>query len=122
MYKHASVDEKYNVSAEVFFNEGSGSSLSVFGSDRKYWTQRMKTALDLIGVAGFPFQLSPQKTSLLAEVSHDEAKRDERRETSAGFRRVSYHACAHVSWTTSHIFVTCDTILRTGLNLSGSGC
>ena len=34
-----SVDEKYNVGAEVFFNEGPGSSQSVFGSDRKYWSQ-----------------------------------------------------------------------------------
>ena len=57
-----SVDEKYNISAGVFFNEGPGSSLSVSGSDRKYWSQRMKTALGLIGVAGFPFQLSPLKT------------------------------------------------------------
>ena len=57
-----SVDEKYNVSAEVCFNEGRGSSLSVLGSDRKYWSQRRKTALGLIGVAGFPFQLSPLKT------------------------------------------------------------
>ena len=57
-----SVDEKYNVSAEVFFDEGPGSSLSEFGSDRKYWSQRRKTALGLIGVAGFPFQLSPLKT------------------------------------------------------------
>ena len=30
-----SVDEKYNISAEVFFNEGPGSSQGVFGSDRK---------------------------------------------------------------------------------------
>ena len=57
-----SVDEKYNVSTEMSFNEGPGSSLSVFGSDRKYWSQRMKTALGLIGVAGFPIQLSPLKT------------------------------------------------------------
>ena len=57
-----SVDEKYNISAGVFFNEGPGSSLSVSGSDRKYWSQRMKTAIGLIGVAGFPFQLSPLKT------------------------------------------------------------
>ena len=39
--------------------------------------------------------------SLLVEVSHDEAKMRERRETSAGFRRVSYHACAGVALTTS---------------------
>ena len=31
-----SVDEKYNVTTEMSFNEGSGSSLSVFGSDKKY--------------------------------------------------------------------------------------
>ena len=43
-------------------------------------------------------------TSLLAEVSHDEAKMRERRETSAGFRRVCYHACAGVSLTTSDVF------------------
>ena len=57
-----SVDEKYNISAEVFFNEGPGSSKRVFGSDRKYWSQQMKIALGLIGVAGFPFQLSPLRT------------------------------------------------------------
>ena len=39
--------------------------------------------------------------SLLVEVSHDEVKMRERRETSAGFPRVSYHACAGVSLTTS---------------------
>ena len=53
--------------------------------------------------------------SLLAEVSHDEAKMREKRETSAGFRRVSYHACAGVSLTTSDVFLTCDTTHRTGL-------
>ena len=54
--------QAYKISAEVFFNEGPGSSQSVFGSDRKYWSQRIKTALGLIGVAGFPFQLSLLKT------------------------------------------------------------
>ena len=39
-----SVDEKYKISAEVF-----------------YWSQKEKTALGLIGVEGFPFQLSPLK-------------------------------------------------------------
>ena len=64
------------------------------------------------------------RASLLAEVSHNEAKWNERRETSAGFRRVSYHTCARVSLTTSDVFVTCDTTQRTGLNLStsASGC
>ena len=53
------VDEKNNFSAEVFFKEGSGSLQSVFGSERKCWSERMKNAL---GVAiGFPFQLSPRQ-------------------------------------------------------------
>ena len=55
-------DEKYNITAEISFNEGPGSSLSVFGSDRNHWSQQMKTSLSLIGVAGFPFQVSPLKT------------------------------------------------------------
>ena len=64
------------------------------------------------------------RASLLAEFSHNKAKWNERRETSAGFRRVSYHACAHVSLITSDVFVTFDTTQRTGLNLSVSmsGC
>ena len=56
------VDEKYRISAEVFFNESEGSSVSVFGSDRKYWSQKMKAALGLAGLEGFPYQLSPLKT------------------------------------------------------------
>ena len=54
------VDENYNISAEVFWNESADSSVSVFGSDRKYWSQQMKNALGF--VEGFPFQLSPLKT------------------------------------------------------------
>ena len=50
-----SVDEKYRVTSEVFFDEGEGSSVSVFGSDRKYWSQKMKTALGLAGLEGFPY-------------------------------------------------------------------
>ena len=61
-YVQTSVDEKYKISAEVFFNESAGSSVSVFGSERKYWSQKMKTALGVIGVEGFPFQLSLLKT------------------------------------------------------------
>ena len=57
-----SVDEKYKISAEVFFKESAEYSSSVFGSDRKYWSQKKKTALGLIAVEGFPFQLSPLKT------------------------------------------------------------
>ena len=54
-------------------------------------------------------------SSLLAEVSHEEAKMRERKETPASFRRVFYHACACVSLTTSDVFVTCDKTHRTGL-------
>ena len=53
-------DENFKISAEVFFNESADSSVSVFGSDRKYWSQQMKNALGF--VEGFPFQLSPLKT------------------------------------------------------------
>ena len=56
-----------------------------------------------------------QHFSLLAEVSHDDAKMRERREISPGSQRVFYHACACISLTTSDVFVTCDTTHRTGL-------
>ena len=62
-FVQTSVDEKYRISAEVFFKESAEDSSSVFGSDRKYWSQKKKTALGLIGVEGFPFQLSPLKTN-----------------------------------------------------------
>ena len=61
-FVQTSVDEKYKISAEVFFRESTGNASSVFGSVRKYWSQKMKTALGLVGVDGFPFQLSPLKT------------------------------------------------------------
>ena len=61
-YVQTSVDEKYKISAEVFFNESAGSSVSVFGSDRKYWSQKMENALGVMGEEGFPFQLSSLKT------------------------------------------------------------
>ena len=61
-YVQTSGDEKYRISAEVFFKESAGSSVSVFGSDRKYWSQKMKNALGVIGEEGFPFQLSLLKT------------------------------------------------------------
>ena len=63
-----SVDENFKISAEVFFNESADSSVSVFGSDRKYWSQQMKKALGLAGVEGFPFQLSPLKTKKLLPI------------------------------------------------------
>ena len=55
----ASIDEKNNFSAEVFFKVGPNNLLSVFGSHRKYWSPEMKTALGVDGVPGFPYQLSP---------------------------------------------------------------
>ena len=55
------VDQQWNITAEVFFKEGPGSLQSMFGSDRKYWSLQMKTALGLDGVGGFPYQLSPLK-------------------------------------------------------------
>ena len=61
-FVQTSVDEKYKITAEVFFRESAEYSSSVFGSDRKYWSQKKKTALGLLGVEGFPFQLSPLKT------------------------------------------------------------
>ena len=61
-FVHESVDKKYKISAEVFFKESAEDSSSVFGSHRKYWSQKKKTALGLIGVEGFLFQLSPLKT------------------------------------------------------------
>ena len=62
-FVQTSVDEKYKISAEVFFRESAATSSSVFGSVRKYWSQKMKTALGLVGMEGFPFQLSPLKTN-----------------------------------------------------------
>ena len=62
LFVQTSVDEKYKISAEVFFKESADCSSRVFGSDRKYWSQKKKTALGLTGVEGFPFQLSPLKT------------------------------------------------------------
>ena len=59
-----SVDEKYRITSEVFFNESATNSVSVFGTDKKYWSQKMKTALGLVGVKGFPYQLSPLKTKI----------------------------------------------------------
>ena len=53
-----SVDEKNNVTAEVFFKESEDSFQSVFGSDRRYWSAEMKEALGLGDSGGFPYQLS----------------------------------------------------------------
>jgi len=55
------IDEKRSITAEMFFKAGEGSLQSVFGSDRPYWSQKMKSALGLASTAGFPYQLSPMK-------------------------------------------------------------
>ena len=48
--------------AEVFLKTSDGLT-SVFGSDSRYWSQQMKTALGITDVNnGFPYQLSPLKT------------------------------------------------------------
>ena len=67
-FVQTSVDEKCKISAEVFFRESVVSSSSVFGSVRRYWSQKMKTALGLVGVEGFPFQLSPLKTKRALQI------------------------------------------------------
>jgi len=38
----------------------------VFGSDRRYWSQRLKTALDVPQVGCFPYQLVAMKSSKIA--------------------------------------------------------
>jgi len=55
----AMIDEKNNVTAEVFFKESEDLFQSVFGSDRKYWSTEMKEALGLGDSGGFPYQLAP---------------------------------------------------------------
>ena len=50
-----SIDKNNNFSAEVFFNASHDLLHSVFGSDRKYWSQQMKNALGLDGVYGIPY-------------------------------------------------------------------
>ena len=67
------------------------------------------------------FSKFSSEVSLLAEVSHDEAKWNARRENSASFRRVSHHACARIFLTTGDVFVTCDTTQRTGLRAKFQG-
>ena len=54
--------KKHKATAEVFLKSSDGLT-SVFGSDSRYWSQQMKTALGIADVNnGFPYQLSPLKT------------------------------------------------------------
>ena len=45
--------------AEIYYKEGDGGLLDVFGSDRKYWSEDVKKALGLNKSSGFPPQLTP---------------------------------------------------------------
>ena len=45
--------------AEIYYKEGDGGLLDVFGSDSKYWSEDMKKALGLNKSSGFPPQLTP---------------------------------------------------------------
>ena len=58
-YDQAYSDDKGNITGSEIFLKGGH---SVSGSDRKYWSPKMKAALGLEGVEGFPYQLSPLKT------------------------------------------------------------
>lgn len=49
-----SIDEKRSITAEIFFNAGGGLLQSVFGSDRRYWSQKMKAVHGFTGMDGFP--------------------------------------------------------------------
>jgi len=64
----ANIAKSHTATAEVFFKESSGVSSSVFGSDRRYWSPEMKTALGLDDVDGFPYQLTPLKTKTLLPI------------------------------------------------------
>jgi len=70
------IDEKKNVTAEVFFKESEGLFKSVFGSDRKYWSVEMKEAFGLGDSGGFPYQLAPlgSKVSLPIPAVHFDSK------------------------------------------------
>ena len=63
-FVQTSVDEKYKISAfqNKCFSKKARSLHQACLDQTKYWTQKMKTALGLIGFEGFPFQLTPMKT------------------------------------------------------------
>ena len=42
--------------AEVYFKQDPDSWQSVFGSDSKFWSIKMKNALGITDVGGFPYQ------------------------------------------------------------------
>jgi len=65
---YANFSKNHTATTEVFFKGSSGVSTSVFGSDRRYWSPQMETALGLDDVNGFPYQLSPLKTKKLLPI------------------------------------------------------
>ena len=67
-------DKKRKALGEVLFKEGDGSSISVFDSDRKYWSQAMISALGLHHDGGFPFQLTPNNLTLRPIPAIDQAE------------------------------------------------
>ena len=58
-FAQAYADDKGNITGSEILLKGGH---SVSGSDRKYWSPKMKAALGLEGVEGFPYQLSPLRT------------------------------------------------------------
>jgi len=58
---YATFSKNHTATGEVFFKSDSGVLSSVFGSDKRYWSQDMKDALGLGNVRGFPFQLAEVK-------------------------------------------------------------
>ena len=60
--------KNHTATAEVFFKDPSGVSSSVFGSNKQYWGNEMKTALGIADVNGFPYQLSPLKTKTMLPI------------------------------------------------------
>jgi len=65
-----------NVTEEIFFKEGPGSLQSVFGSDKKYWSEEMKKALGLEDkrsgdIGGFPYQLGSKVSLPIPAVPFD---------------------------------------------------
>ena len=82
LYVQTNVDEKYNISAEVFFIESAESSLNMFGSDRKYWSQRMKKTLGLaVGESGRFFFTSCERRKRTSEFS-DSSQRVKKNRTN----------------------------------------
>ena len=65
----AMFSKNHTATAEVFLKGSSGVSTSVLGSDRRYWSLEMKTALGLDVVNGLPYQLTPLKTKTLLPIA-----------------------------------------------------